>query len=124
MKELNIREPALLIRIAELYRPNISDEELYEATRGVWRLGERKSRVNFAFSVAEGRVLEVFVIYGWHPGGSTLYQTRPHKDVNINGRWEFVGVRASDDLRGQYVGGSVRHYWKQGASNPVLYVNA
>lgn len=124
MNELNIREPALLIRIAALYRPNLTDEELYEATRGVWRLGERKNRVDLAFSVAEGHVLDVFSICGWHPAGSTSYRTRPHKDVNINGRWEFVGVRAPDDLRDQYLGGSVRHYWKQGASNPVLYINA
>ncbi len=123
MTELAITEPALLIRIAKLYKPDFTAAQLYETTRGVWRVGERRNRVQLALAVANGVVVEVFVVQGWFPAGSTKYCTRPLNDVNVEGRWEFSGAAASDAVRAKYVGKSVQHYFVRGAVNPVLYVN-
>jgi hypothetical protein len=118
-----INDPALLIRINKLYRHGMSATELYESTRGVWKLGKRREYAKYAFAVFEGVVREVYVIESWHPAGSTEYETRPKSDVTIAGRWEFKGKKAPDDIREKYFGRSVSTYLAQGAQNPIAYVN-
>ena len=98
---------------------------MYEATRGVWKLGERRNAVQYAFAVANGVIREVFTVEQWHPAGTAKYATRrPSEEVGLEGRWEFIGHPASSELRAKYVGRSVAHYFARGAANPVLYVNA
>lgn len=36
---VQIEEPAILIRISRLWDPGLSDDELYDATRGHWKVG-------------------------------------------------------------------------------------
>lgn len=47
----------------------------------------------------------------------------PFEHVHLLGRWEFTGHSAPDVVRQRYVGKSVAGLWKQGAANPVTYVN-
>ena len=101
-----------------------SPEELYEATRGVWKIGDRRDDARYAFAVAGGIVREVYRISQWHPAGSTPYITRPASDVQVLGRWEFTGVVAPGAVRDKYLGRSVAHYFAQGNVNPITYVNA
>ena len=123
MHEVTVAEPAILIRNPRLYREGMSTEELYEATRGVWRIGERRDGAHFALSIVKGIVKEVFVIHQWHPAASTAYSTRPLRDVKIDGRWEFTGVVAPESVRSKYVGRSVAHYFARGNVSPITYVN-
>lgn len=120
---LTVTEPALLIRIPKLYRPDISPHELYEATRGVWRLGRDKERAEYALCIANGVVQEVYKIDTWYPAGETGYETRPLTDVAIPGRWEFSGTKATEAVCNKYVGRSIAHYFRKGNVNPVCYVN-
>jgi len=89
----------------------------------VWRIGDRRESVHFAIAVAEGVVREVYMVGTWYVAGTTLYHTRPGSAVQIPGRWEFVGKLADDKLRSRYLGQSVAHYFRKGASNPITYVN-
>ena len=66
-----IEEPVILIRINKLYRHGMSDIELYDATRGVWKVGARRERASYAFAVFEGIVREVYKINEWFPAGTT-----------------------------------------------------
>ncbi len=118
-----ITEPALLIRINQMYSPGMSKQALYEATRGVWVIGERREKVLYAFSVAEGVIREVYEIHSWHPAASTPYSTRPLHDVDYKGRWEFIGDLAPSAIREKYIGCSVADYFPKGAANPIMYVN-
>jgi len=120
-KPVEIREPVLLIRINKQYRHNMSAKELYEATRGVWRIGRRRENATHALAVFEGVVREVFEIHAWHPAGSTPYETR--EDVHKEGRWEFTGGVAEQALRSGYCNGKVSSYFRRGAQSPVVYVN-
>ena len=99
----------------------MSDVALYEATRGIWKLGTRREHAHIALAVFEGRVIEVFEIQTWHPAGTTPYKTRRFDDVS--GRWEFVGCVAPAGVRDKYVGQSVADYFSYGAANPIQYVN-
>jgi hypothetical protein len=129
MNEVEVTEPAVLIRISQLYNERMSDLALYEATRGVWKLGanldavQKRDAVQYALAVAGGIVREMFAVGQWHPAGTTTYTTRKPSDVQIEGRWEFTGSIAPASLRAKYVGRSVAHYFARGAANPIKYVN-
>lgn len=120
---VQVTEPALLIRVSSLYREGITPQALYEASRGVWRIGERREFAELVLAVAGGIVREVYAVQAWHPAGSTPYLTRSVADVAVPGRREFTGVPAPESVRRKYVGQSVAHYFPRGAANPVMYVN-
>ncbi len=90
-ESIDVTEPAVLIRISQLFDPRMSAEALYEATRGVWKMGPRREAARYAMAVAEGIVREVYEIGRWHPAGSTPYATRGAAQVEIEDRWEFTG---------------------------------
>ena len=119
---MKVTEPALLIRVNQLYRPTMSAMELYDATRGVWKVGARRELAKYALAVFEGIVLEVYEIVSWHPAGST-FTSRDREDVSAPGRWEFVGRLAPERLRRKYIDRDVGSYFPPGAQNPIAYVN-
>ena len=121
-KPVEITEPAILIRISRHYRYGMTAAELYDQTRGVWRLGERREKAKYALGIYQGIVREVYLISTWLPAGST-FSVRNLHGVKAEDRWEFVGIVAPEDIRKKYVGRSVDKYFKEGAQNPVQYVN-
>jgi hypothetical protein len=118
-----IIEPVLLIRINKLYRYGMSELELYEVTRGVWKVGTRRSYATFAVAVYRGIVREVYAIKSWHRAGTTPYQTRLHAHVVDEERWEFIGAPAPQEIREKYIDKSVDAYFAQNSQNPIKYVN-
>ena len=122
-KPVQVEVPALLIRINRLFRHTMSSLELYEATRGIWKLGARRSGAKFAFAVFEGVVRDVFEIESWHRAGTTPYTTRPTEGWEGSTRWEFTGHVADASIRDNYVDRSVAAYFRQGQRSPVAYVN-
>lgn len=120
---VEIEEPSLLIRINRLYRYDMNEDELYESTRGVWKVGKRRENVEYAFAVFRGIVREVYQIKKWVPAGSTQYTTDIHGEVNIPGRWEFVGAIADPVIRNKYLDKSVANYFSSNSQNPITYVN-
>jgi hypothetical protein len=103
--------PVLLITINRLFRRDMSEEELYEATRKAWKIGERRNKARSAVSVCRGLVREVYRIESWNRSSES-------KD-----RWECVGEPAGEEIRNNLRGRSVREYYKTGSANPIKYVN-
>ena len=118
-----ISEPVILIRINQLFRYGMTADELYEATRGVWKVGTRRNQVEYAFTVFQGVVQEVYRVSGWHPAGTYHYRYRPMDEVKIPGRWEFEGLIAEESVRSKYLDKSVREYFGKRSQNPIMYVN-
>ena len=112
----SIQERVLLIRIPVLYEPGMAGVQLYEATRGVWRVGDRRESAEYGCAVVGGLIREVYVIDSRHPAGSTPYATR--HQVAIAGRWEFLGRvafrRRSEPVSRPFGEGLLR----QGSSEP------
>lgn len=118
-KKVTIRHKAILITINKLYRSNMTSEELYEATRGIWRVSEtRKNKAEYCMAVYQGVVREVYLIEKWHPAGTLKYKTRDASGFKNSDRWEFSGSVAYD-IRDKYVGFSVG----KSGQNPIRYVN-
>lgn len=123
-KDVKIKEPAILININRNYRPNMSVQAIYDATRSSWKVGPKREKAKYALSIHRGVVREVFSIAGWVPGGSTLRGSdEDGRSRKREGRWEFVGQVAEDTVRKKYLGRSVAHYAKPDAQNPIMYVN-
>ena len=118
-KKIEVQHKSILITINKLYRSDMSPEELYEVTRGIWRVGEtNRNKVEFAMALYQGVVLEVYRIEQWHPAGTFEYKTRDSSDFKSSGRWEFSGSVAKD-IRDEYIGFSVG----KAGQNPIRYVN-
>ena len=116
-----VHHKAILITINKLYRSNMTPQELYEATRGIWVIGPRRDRAEYAMAVYQGIVREVYRINKWYPAGTLEYQTRD--DVSnrmdiVPERWEFSGDIAHE-IRDEYVRRSVG----KSGQNPIRYVN-
>ncbi|TRZ49416.1 hypothetical protein D4S03_08340 [bacterium] len=118
-KKVKVQHKAILITINKLYRSDMSKEELYETTRGIWIVGEtRRNKVEYAMAIYQGIVLEVYRIKQWHPAGTLKYNTRDSSQFKNSGRWEFSGSIAMD-VRDEYIGFSVG----KAGQNPIRYVN-
>lgn len=115
---LEITEPSMLIRINELFRDDMSDEELYNATRSSWRVSlNRANNVEYVLSVYKGIVREVYLITAWQEADPTAHEKN-------NGRFEFIGNIAEDTIRNKYKLKSVKHYFKKGNMAPFMYINS
>ena len=118
-KKVKVQHKAILITINKLYRSDMSKLELYETTRGIWKVGEtRRNKVEYAISLYQGIVLEVYRIKQWYPAGTLKYHTRDASNFKNSGRWEFSGSIAKD-IREEYIGYSVG----KAGQNPIRYVN-
>lgn len=121
--EVTVTDNVIAITINKLFYSNITEEALYEATRGVWRLGERRRKAKFAFAVFQGVIREVFEIHQWYPSGTLEYNTQDSSNFKEMSRWEFEGKIANDDTRNKYIKKSIKNYIKQGSQNPIKYIN-
>ena len=110
-------EWVILFNISATYNDGMTDEALYEATRGTWKMGERRNEAKYAIAVANGIIREVYRIGRWHIGGTTVYNTRPQLNTIDNSRWEFTGTVAGDEIRKTLINRPVDG-WGQ---NPIHY---
>jgi hypothetical protein len=119
-EKVKIEEPAILIRANQLYKYGMSEIELYDVTRGIWRVGKDREKAKYAFAVYEGIVREVYKIEQWFPAGTT-FSTRNPRGIDDPERWEFIGKLAEAKIREKYLLKSVDDYFK--SRFPITYVN-
>ena len=124
----DITEPAVLIRISRFYEIGMEDVELYDATRSCWHIAKWRQdalveKRGLAFAVFDKIIREVYEITGWNDGGTTFCTYRMGRRGKRTDRVEFVGVIARDGFRDKYLGRSVGHLFREGAQNPIKYVN-
>ena len=119
---VEITEPAMVIRISQAYRDDMTPQELYDVTRSAWKVNlDRANTIDYAFAVYKGEIKEVYKVAGWHEAGTTFVPVR--EDILGSGRFEFVGTVAEDAIRDKYLNKSVKHMFKKGAVIPTMYVN-
>ena len=134
LEEDDITDNVMLININKLYSSNMTAFELYEATRGYWRVGKTNSdKVKFVLSVYAGMVLEVYEVAGWYDERSTMMNSRASETALLYeedydeeemefDRREFVGRIALDEVRNKYIYKSVASFYSNGRRNPIRYV--
>jgi len=84
IKEAEIQEKCIAIKINRTYKPGMTEKQIYERTRGIWKCpGYQEKKPEYALAIYEGVVLEVYEIEGWFPALSTPYEDREDlKDVD------------------------------------------
>ncbi len=76
-----------------------------------------------------GITQEVYSILDWYEAGKTFSVRSNSKNIVRNkekapeGRYEFIGNLAPDEIRSKYRYKFVEHYFERGNSNPIMYVN-
>lgn len=122
LEELKIRYEAedaifgydsvVLININRRYRQGMTQEEIYEATRGNWRVDTEKIKeIKIVCAVSQGIIRGVFEQQSWAKVTKT-------KD---KGRSYFSGKIAENNLLNKYLNKSVKKYWPIGSQNPIKY---
>lgn len=129
-EKITIDIPAILIRISQAFRYTMSEVELYDYTRGYWRLNPQKALgAKFGFAIYGGIIQEVYEILKWFEAGTTFSVRKNNENIKrkanegMKDRYEFIGNIAPEAIRQQYKYKSVEHYFKQGNSNPIMYAN-
>ena len=129
-REAEIDVPAILIRINQAFRYSMTPMELYDYTRGQWRLNpDNAKRAKYAFAIYGGIIQEVYEIFDWYEAGKTYSVRENNENIKrganelLEGRYEFIGNLAQDDIRQKYKYTSVEKYFNPGNSNPIMYVN-
>ena len=118
--EANITEKVVLIKLSTTFRYNMEPFELYDYTRGIWKVAEnRRNEITHAFAVYDGIIQETYNVLQWFKAGTT-YANRDYDEWDITGRWEFIGS-ISEEMRTKYRYKSVEHYWSANAQNPIRY---
>ena len=124
----DIKDNVMIIRINRLYRHDLTKKELYNATRGYWKVSLTKAKgIDYVFSVYKGRVLEVYKVKDWHEANANVMPLRRGEDVEpdekfLSERRIFTGMVAEEKIRRKYVDKSVEDIFPNGASNPIKYV--
>jgi len=111
-KEAIFDRPVLLININNQFKKDMSEKEIYDATRKYWKVNINKAReFNIICAVSQGIIREVFELSKW---------TKATRE-DQKGRSFFTGHIASDKIRNKYINKSVVKFWLPGAQNPIKY---
>jgi hypothetical protein len=120
----NISENALLFRLRRTYLQCKNEDELYNATRGIWAIGSRRNLADYAFAVFNGTVKKVYRIDCWEPVTPELYKQlgRVEKwEDKFYKRWAFIG-KPDEELSAKYENKNIKEYLT-GSGTPFNYVN-
>lgn len=120
LRESDIDEPAILIKITNVDSSVLrSRYGLYERVRREWAVSlDRVRSIRLALGVHDGKVVEVYRVAGWFHTGELM---RLDGDIPpAEGRVEFVGNLASDEMRERYKDRLVTDLFH--GQNPIRYV--
>jgi uncharacterized protein len=112
------QEPCIAININQSYQSGMSAREIYECTRGIWPLSEKRHLARYALAVYEEVILEAYCIEGWFSAGQ-IFSERLFGESE---RFEFVG-NVAHELSSKYKGRSLPGMFSDGKRFPVRYIN-
>ena len=113
----DITIPCVLLRVSKLWSEGMTDDDVYEITRGWWHVGPKREQAQYALAVAKGVVRGVYLVHGWRPRHYEDDGLTPLKKT----RWGFDGEPAEDQAH--LIGVDVKDLFPKGAANPVKYLN-
>ena len=129
LKETDIKHSILVIRINKLYRSNMSETELYNAIRGIWKLSYKKVKdIQYVFGVYNSLIVGLYKPTEWFICKEDKDQL-PRKDIILTKENEdrlFFRDEYFEKgilIQNNYLGKSINGLnIKQGAQNPVTYL--
>lgn len=118
-----IKIPCVLVKVSRLWNPEMSDEEVMEATIGWWPYLKNAQKAQYAFAVSRGTIRGVYRIAairdrrkGDRDWEDDLGKKRP--------RWGFPdGCKPATELIDEFLDTSVKHLFKKGEASSVKLLN-
>ena len=118
-----ITVPCVLVKVSKKWTPEMSDEEVMEATIGWWPYRKEAHNAKYAFAVSRGTIRGVYRIAqirdrrkGDRDWEHDLGKKRP--------RWGFPdGCEQATELMDIYLDTSVKHLFKNGEASSVKLLN-
>ena len=116
----DIADNIIIIKINRSYKPGMSDLQLYDVTRGCWRISiPYASRADYALAVSYGVVKEVYQIFQWYQASEEIRETIEYDPEKEKGRIIFRGKKAPEEIRRKYIGKNVKDLYKRGDACPA-----
>ena len=133
LREEDVKHKILVIKINKLYRRNMSDDELYDSVRGVWRASMNNARsATYVFGVYNSLIVAVYKPTRWYKCKEAP-EKRPRQDEILTPQTEnriffvdegFEKGCQHDENEAFYLGKSIAGLkLNQGAQNPITYLN-
>ncbi|MHB1105021.1 MAG: hypothetical protein ACYCZ2_01555 [Lutibacter sp.] len=129
-KLAEIKHPLIMFKLAKSYKKGMEPWQLYAVTRGQWKMSIKKAKdYKYALACDAGLVVEVYEIESWHPCNETMNeQEKEYRKANKlfageEGRIEFVGKIAADEIKKQYFNSNVVKYWGK-SQTPFKYIDS
>jgi hypothetical protein len=118
-----ITVPCVLVKVSKKWNPEMSDEDVMEATIGWWPYRKEAHNVKYAFAVSRGTIRGVYRIdqirdrrKGDRDWEHDIGKKRP--------RWGFPdGCKPASELLDVYLDTSVKHLYKKGEASSVKLLN-
>lgn len=109
--------PNYIIIKTSYARVNACGGNLYDATRHCWRVKfDTVNKYPYVLAVIEGVVKEAYKVKRWQKA------EKWDNDGNVDGRLEFVGEIAEEEIRKSFIGKTIpAKYRKPGMASPVIY---
>jgi hypothetical protein len=120
-----ITVPCVFLRIPQLWYPDMSDEQLRQATLGWWSRKEvinGKEKAEYAFALKDRIIRGVYKI------DSSMWRERQepdrdwHHDVGQEPRWGFPNCVTAPEMA-HYLNTSVDHLYKKGDASAARFFN-
>lgn len=119
----NITDNIVIIKINKSYREDMTPLELYDVTRGCWkRKIESVKNAEYALSVSDNIVREVYKIDNWKMSKDVVRETVTNNPDTENERITFTGEIAADEIRSKYIGKNVKKLYKWGEADPLKVI--
>ena len=127
---VKVTHKVMVFKVNNIWYKEISNEELYNKTRGYWRINEKKYHTSeYAFAVYKGLVKAVYKPISWHKI-KFLNESHPYapnqeqlgESRNLY-RSYFVGVQAEPEVQELYLNKDISQYTNS-SQNPIIYINS
>lgn len=121
-EELNeLSEDSIIININRTYKRGNSGTEVYDATREIWTINERRiNEIRYVLSEFRGLIVEVFEVDEWYLKDRGYGENSKRAGETRKG-YGFVGHVAPDAIRKLSINKSIKRYKQKGQAFPVTY---
>lgn len=112
-----VEHNVMIIKIDQLYRADMSQEEIYEVTRKYWKASKRTAeKAEYIFAVVNTVIRGVFEATKWY---DDVRQETSHESPR---RIAFEGHIAKEEIYKKYIYKTLSGYEKIKSQNPVTYL--
>ena len=133
LREEDIKHKILVIKINKLYRRSMTDDELYDSVRGVWRASINNAQAaTYVFGVYNSLIVAVYKPTRWYKCKDAP-EKRPRQEEVLTSKTEnriffvdegFENGCPHDENEIFYLGKSIAGLkLNQSAQNPITYLN-